>query len=147
MNPAVQLLVLRIVAASLLLLFFGAIGWLIFKDIKLQTSHANRDLKTLGELRVVGTPDANMLELTFPLYSETWIGRANSNAVVLDDAYTSNEHALVRKRAGQWWLEDLDSRNGTLLNDVPLNAPAVITSGDVFTIGQTSLVIDLEVSE
>ena len=147
MNPAIQLLTLRLLSALFLLLFFGVIGWLIYRDIKLQTSTASRDHRVLGSLRVVETPEQNMRELTFPLYSETWIGRAASNAVVLDDAYTSNQHALVRRRAGQWWLEDLESRNGTLLNDIPLNAPAIVTSGDVFTIGQTSLLIQLEVSD
>lgn len=147
MSPAVQLLILRLLSAALLLIFFGTIGWLIYRDIKLQTSTADRITRRYGTLRVVEAPDEKLTESTFPLYLETWIGRSANNAVVLDDAFTSNEHALVRRRAGQWWLEDLESRNGTLLNDVPLNAPAVVTSGDVFTIGRTSLEIVLEVSE
>jgi pSer/pThr/pTyr-binding forkhead associated (FHA) protein len=66
---------------------------------------------------------------------------------MLDDAYTSNQHAVIRKRGKQWWLEDLDSRNGTLLNDMPLTKPTVVTTGDRVTIGQTSLAIELNVSE
>jgi len=103
--------------------------------------------QAFGRLRVVQIEtDQQKLNHEYPLYAETKIGRSTTNAVVLDDAYTSNEHAVVRRKAGQWWLEDLDSRNGTLLNDMPLNAPAVVISGDVFTIGQTSLELDLDVS-
>jgi hypothetical protein len=148
MTPAVLLLILRLLSAILLLIFFGVIGWLVYRDIKLQVSGSSAKSEVLGLLRVVINDAIPTLEnLTFPLYAETWIGRSSSNAIVLDDAYTSNEHAVIRKKGGQWWLEDLSSRNGTLLNDMPLNAPAVVTTGDIFTIGQTSLLIDLEVSE
>ena len=37
----------------------------------------------------------------------------------ISDPYASGEHSLVAWRSGQWWLEDRDSRNGTLLNAFP----------------------------
>ncbi|MGD8857977.1 MAG: FHA domain-containing protein [Chloroflexota bacterium] len=147
MSPAVILLILRLVSALLLLLFLGVIGWLIYRDIRLQTNSEERALKELGTLRIVDSPEETLVGQTLPLYAETWIGRSSSNAVMLDDAYTSNQHAVLRKRGKQWWLEDLESRNGTLLNDIPLTEPAVVTSGDKVTIGRTALEIDLNVSE
>jgi pSer/pThr/pTyr-binding forkhead associated (FHA) protein len=42
-------------------------------------------------------------------------------------------------RNGQWWLEDRDSRNGTLLNDMPVDTPLIVSHGDVIGIGQVQL--------
>jgi pSer/pThr/pTyr-binding forkhead associated (FHA) protein len=147
MNPAVLLLILRLISATLLLLFLGVIAWLIYRDIKMETMAADGLFEPKGTLRVVSSPANNLLNQSFPIYSETPIGRSSENTIVVDDAYTSNQHAFLRKRGGQWWLEDLGSRNGTLLNDMLLTEPAVVVSGDTLTIGRTSLVIELSVSE
>ena len=147
MDPAVVLLILRLLGALLLLLFLGAIGWLIYRDIRLQTTSEERAATVLGQLCIVDSPEEALIGQTLPMYAETWIGRSSSNEVMLDDAYTSNQHAVIRKRGKQWWLEDLESRNGTLLNDISLAKPAVVASGDKVTIGRTTLEIDLNVSE
>jgi pSer/pThr/pTyr-binding forkhead associated (FHA) protein len=49
---------------------------------------------------------------------------------------------LLSLRGSQWWLEDLNSRNGTLLNDSPLETPTVVTMGDVVTIGNTQFKLE-----
>jgi len=147
MSPAVILLLLRLLAAALLLTFFGIIAWLIYRDIKMTTTVQRSD-EMLGTLRiVVDDPKPNQHSQTYPLFAVTKIGRSSNNTIVLDDAFASNEHALIALRNGQWWLEDLGSRNGTLLNDVLLNAPAVITAGDIVVVGRTALELDLEVSK
>lgn len=148
MSPAIVLLLLRLLSALLLLTFFGLIAWLIYRDIKQTTAAAERSSEVLGMLRVVLIESEHQqYGQTYPLYAVTKIGRSTSNTISLDDAFASNEHAMISRRGGQWWLEDLGSRNGTLLNEVLLNAPAVITSGDIVVVGRTELEIDLEVSE
>ena len=77
----------------------------------------------------------------YALRPVTSIGRASNNTVMLDDHYASNEHALITLRGGHWWVEDLGSRNGMLLNDLPLQDATVISSGDIITIGSTKLKI------
>jgi hypothetical protein len=44
------------------------------------------------------------------------IGRDGSCDVNLDDPLTSRRHAAVDYQDGLWWVIDLQSRNGTLLN-------------------------------
>jgi pSer/pThr/pTyr-binding forkhead associated (FHA) protein len=66
----------------------------------------------------------------------TTIGRSDSNTITISDPYASGEHALVAWRSGQWWLEDRDSRNGTLLNEIPVDEALIIGQGDVIGIGQ-----------
>ena len=48
-------------------------------------------------------------------------------------------------RQGQWWVEDLQSTNGTYLNDEPVSSPLVITSGDQVRCGQ--VILDIAVGE
>ena len=148
MNSAVVLLLLRIASAVLLLSFFGLLAWLIYRDIKLATGEASGRPKEMGKLRIVLQDEEGQKEFgqQYPLYLDTTIGRAASNVIVLDDAFASNEHARISRAGSQWWLEDLDSRNGTILNEALLESPAVVTSGDTIIIGRTTLVIDLTVS-
>jgi hypothetical protein len=148
MSPSVVLLLLRLLAAALLLAFFGFIAWLIYRDIRLATGEDEHSSEVLGRLRVC-LPDSEPEKYgqVFPLYAVTKIGRSQNNTITLDDAFSSNEHVLIARRMGKWWLEDLGSRNGTLLNEIPLDAPAVLVSGDIITVGRTSLELYLSVSE
>jgi hypothetical protein len=65
----------------------------------------------------------------------TTIGRSGQSAIVLDDTFVSSEHAIIGFRGGRWWLKDLSSTNGTLLNDRPVQGEVGLTSGDVVSIG------------
>ena len=55
----------------------------------------------------------------------------------------SARHAHLTYHHNQWWLEDLASTNGTLLNDIRITTPTVITSGDELQCGATRLFISL----
>jgi serine/threonine protein kinase len=44
------------------------------------------------------------------------IGRADENDVVLPDSSISKKHAILEKRAGRWYVEDLGSANGTFVD-------------------------------
>jgi len=75
------------------------------------------------ELRVVAIA-GNMLT----------IGRRPYNDVQLDDLTVSGEHALVRVRKGAVVVHDLGSRNGTLVNGLPIQQ-RTLADGDVIDIG------------
>jgi pSer/pThr/pTyr-binding forkhead associated (FHA) protein len=47
----------------------------------------------------------------------TTLGRAASCQVVLDNDFTSRRHAQIVRREEVYWLRDLDSKNGTLLDN------------------------------
>jgi pSer/pThr/pTyr-binding forkhead associated (FHA) protein len=143
MNGAILLLIFRIVSASLLLVFLGVIAWLVYQDLQRATSRLVGGGRTEGHLRVLASDSITAGAGTvFPLLPVTRIGRAEYNTIVLEDAFVSAEHALLALRENQWWLEDLDSRNGTLLNDLVLAEPAVVSAGDVITIGSVKLKIE-----
>jgi pSer/pThr/pTyr-binding forkhead associated (FHA) protein len=68
------------------------------------------------------------------------IGRDPSNQIVLnDDRYTSRYHAWITYEAGKFWLEDLGSTNGTLLNGELVEKREQLRSGDKIKIGETEM--------
>ena len=81
---------------------------------------------------------------TYPLLPLTSLGRSPTNTIPITDDYASGEHALVALRNGQWWLEDRKSRNGTVINGMPITQAVVITDGDIIGIGSVFYKLELE---
>ncbi|MBN1584010.1 MAG: FHA domain-containing protein [Anaerolineae bacterium] len=140
--------VLRIGSAALLYLFLiGAIFvmWRDWRAVARQVEDRRTvSRRTFGQLVVVQAGKSDLVQGdAFPISVVTRLGRAATNSVVIEDAFASAEHARLSFRNGRWWLEDLNSRNGTLLNQDRLNAPAIVAGGDVIGIGEVKLRIDL----
>ncbi len=140
------LLLLRIVSglllAGVLLVLFAA----LWRDYHHVASGVEARRRSYGKLVALRELDGQIVVTgeTYPLLSLTSLGRAPTNTVPISDSFASSEHALVALRDGQWWLEDRNSRNGTMLNDLPLTAPVVLTEGDVIGIGQAKFRLELE---
>lgn len=75
--------------------------------------------------------------------AEIILGRDPLCDVPLPDDTVSTRHARLSYHHAQWWIEDLGSMNGTLLNGTKLSMPTVITSGDEISCGATSVDITL----
>jgi hypothetical protein len=64
------------------------------------------------------------------------IGRSKSNGVVLPDSSVSRVHAtLQRNRDGSFSITDMDSLNGTFVNDRKISGTEAVKSGDVIGFG------------
>ncbi|MDQ2816816.1 MAG: FHA domain-containing protein [Candidatus Eremiobacteraeota bacterium] len=83
-----------------------------------------------------------------PLDGQRWafareiiIGRdaACAQAALTTDSAVSRRHALVAIDGGTITLSDLGSRNGTLLAGAPIGAPALLSLGQPFKVGRTTL--------
>jgi pSer/pThr/pTyr-binding forkhead associated (FHA) protein len=143
MSPAVILLILRIFGALLLLCFLGLIAWFMYRDIQITTEIDSRVSKPNGSLRILSSEiDGVEAGSNFSLSVVTGIGRSPANRIVLDDEYVSNNHSLISWNGELWMLEDLGSRNGTLLNNLPIDRQTVIVAGDEITIGRTILSVE-----
>lgn len=68
------------------------------------------------------------------------IGRDPTATVHLDLAGVSRRHARIVVGEGQVILEDLGSKNGTMLEDVRQTAPAALKDGDHVQVGSAVLV-------
>lgn len=148
MSLNVLILILRIVGAALLYLFMAVAVLVVWRDWRAAarqvTAQRAAEAKPLGRLVVVEPGKTGWTRgEAFALAAATRLGRAPANTVIVEDAFASSEHALLAFRSGRWWLEDLDSRNGTLLNEERLTTAAIVSTGDVIGIGEVRLRIEL----
>lgn len=72
---------------------------------------------------------------TFPFV----VGRSNANDLVIIDKEVSRRHALFDCIGGIYVIEDLNSRNGILVNQ-KRRARALLRSGDIISFGQVDVV-------
>jgi predicted component of type VI protein secretion system len=73
----------------------------------------------------------------FDLIGGLSIGRSAEADVRIDDRYASGVHARIFSRDGHTYVEDMNSTNGTLLNDATLKGEAELIDGDTVRIGDT----------
>ena len=72
-----------------------------------------RPAALLPRARLVVGPDQ---EVPVTATAATTIGRDASSSVVLDDAQASRHHARIVFQDDAFWVEDLNSTNGTRVN-------------------------------
>jgi len=68
------------------------------------------------------------------------LGRSTTNRIVLKDDLCSREHAEVSWGEGRWRVRDLNSLNGTRINNEPLDTEWELSPRDVIHVGRTDLV-------
>jgi signal transduction histidine kinase/ActR/RegA family two-component response regulator len=68
------------------------------------------------------------------------LGRDPSCSIVLDDADVSRQHARIRRTERGYSIEDLGSRNGTLVNGIPIQEGA-LRFGDKIHVGPAVLLL------
>ncbi len=71
--------------------------------------------------------------------ASTSIGRDAGNDVPLTDEAASARHAVLELRDGEWWIEDLGSTNGTLVNGTRIERAERLRFGDELAIGRIAL--------
>src|ERR1700730_1221177 len=81
----------------------------------------------------------------FPLASErVTIGRSRDSDIFLPDQWLSRHHAEVLHKDASFFLHDLGSKNGTLLNGEPVHGDRRLRHGDVITLGEHVLTFSIE---
>jgi len=86
--------------------------------------------------------DGPLAGTTIPLgRSSIIVGRSPDSALVLDDSYSSARHARFFLSEGQWFVEDLQSTNGTYVHGQRIDHPIPVKAGDSVTIGQTAFTL------
>ncbi len=89
-------------------------------ELIITTSRGRRTTHRLGETAVV-------------------LGRDPSCEIPLEELSASRRHARIREESGQYILEDLGSKNGTLVNGVPTGSTRLF-NGDAILIGEVRVV-------
>jgi DNA-binding winged helix-turn-helix (wHTH) protein len=78
---------------------------------------------------------------------ENVVGRGHDVQLRLDLPGISRRHARIRIGDGAIVVEDLGSKNGTFLNDAPVDGAVAVASGDVIGLGSTQLTFHLAGAE
>ncbi|MGC4107126.1 MAG: FHA domain-containing protein [Thermomicrobiales bacterium] len=135
---------LRIAFIGLILLFLYQIARVTIRELVRIGTYAPASNATFAASASAVTPQMEIVEpansgLTpgerFYLDPYTTIGRRMDNAIVLPDSFVSGQHAEIVFDSGQWWLTDLDSTNGTKVNNQRVADHVQITSGDIVQFG------------
>ena len=67
------------------------------------------------------------------------IGRSRESDIFLPDQWLSRNHAAIELRPEGYFVNDLKSKNGTLLNGEPLQDWRRLRPGDIITLGEHTL--------
>jgi sigma-B regulation protein RsbU (phosphoserine phosphatase) len=70
------------------------------------------------------------------------VGRSSKADLVLSDRFLSRQHARFYREGDGWMVEDLGSRNTTLLNGRPLAVPARVSPGDLVKLSETVIAVE-----
>jgi hypothetical protein len=140
------LFILRLVSGALLFTVLVLLFIFMWRDFRSAATQIEAGRRAYGRLTVLYEVDSThaVAGQSYPLLPITSLGRAPTNTIPIEDTFASSEHAVVAKRNGQWWLEDRQSRNGTMLNGMPVTQPVIITDGDIIGIGKMRFRLDLE---
>jgi len=134
-------LALRLIAALALYAFLGWTLYVLWQDVRKQG-------RALAVRRVPGVSLTLRYGREAPkqhyfFQPEISFGRDPGCDIFLDDDTVSTRHAQLSFHHNQWWLSDLASTNGTMLNDTTVKTPTVLASGDEIKCGDTQIAVTL----
>ena len=139
---ATVVLVLRLILAIALYAFLGWALWNLLREFKQQGDRLATQKKP-GIALSIQTEQGKENQRQF-LQPQIMIGRDTKCDVAVMDEALSAHHVRLTHHHGQWWLEDLNSTNGTFLNHEKLTTPAVVITGDHFKCANTVFGIQVE---
>lgn len=115
-------------------LFIFSIIRLIYLDIRSINStivDGNAYLKLIN--RIDSLP--YKMKEHYSIDKELTLGRHNDNDIYIKDPFVSKRHLRIAEDEGDYYLEDLDSSNGTYLNKDRLEDVVKLSNGDIIRVG------------
>lgn len=90
--------------------------------------------------------DSSGREWGLPSRVPTLIGRGMREGPLIDldgDRHVSRVHAKIWREAGKWWIQDLDSTNGTVVGftNIAGRGPVPVKPGDSIRVGSSTLML------
>lgn len=98
---------------------------------------ASTDRRRIADFEIVDPARSNLqVRDRLRLASGSVIGRDPSATARIDDASVSARHATLLFEDGGWWIEDLDSRNGTFVDEARVSGRAPLRNGATVQLGR-----------
>jgi hypothetical protein len=138
MSASILMLIARILLGVCLYGFLGMVLYFLWRDLRTRTPSAS-GIPARYLLRWTGADGDIRRE--YPLgKASCLIGRSPTTEIPIADETVSTVHARVWRSDDRWQVEDLNSRNGTFLNEIPVEKTMVLCPGDRLRIGRCVLV-------
>lgn len=128
---------LRLIFLAIIYLFLARVIRALLRDLR---AAAREPVDRPGRLVVLDSPSGEPpTGHQFVLDVITSLGRDVNNAIVIDDPFASADHAVLTYRGRSWYLEDLESTNGSYVNGQRVEGVAALGFGDEVQIGQVRM--------
>ena len=139
---AILVLILRFVLAIALYAFLAWALSTLWQEVKQQGEFLSSQKKP--SIQVHARPENGKETQHHYLQTEVTIGRdPNCDFPILDDAVSAH-HARISYHHAQWWLEDLNSTNGTFIGKNKVSVPTVLINSDQFKCGNTVFTVEMD---
>ena len=104
---------------------------------KAKNNDKNKNVRKSHGLEIIKTGNVPSLKQggIIPVNNDITIGRKEDNQLILQDQHVSGHHAILSVINDVLYIEDLNSTNGTLVNDKKINGKVKLFSRDEVTIG------------
>jgi hypothetical protein len=140
MNAVIFLVFRIIIILSLFAFLFWAFG-VLWLDLRFQAKRLNKvKAPPISLIRRFGEDCQTARFTSFDVV----LGRDPSCDWQVQEHSLSARHAKLSYHHGQWWIEDLNSSNGTYLNEEPVTTDMVVTNHDQLRCG--NILFDIELS-
>ena len=133
--------ILRILLSVCLYVFTALLFITVWRQLKTQMKILTPKMNMKIKLTLIGNVEQDPYEINQP---EAIIGRDPNCKVHINDETVSAQHARIYLSDQHWWINDLNSTNGTFLNEEPIDRPCVITNSDLIRLGQVQLVVNVD---
>lgn len=105
--------------------------YLDIKNIKGVTSDENAYLKLINRLDSL----PYKIKDHYSIGNRLTLGRKGDNDIIVKDPFVSKYHLQIMEDEGDFFLEDLNSANGSFLNGEKIQDAIKLMNGDRITIG------------
>lgn len=126
---------LKYVFILIIYLFIFSIIRMIYLDIRsMRKMDTSRDAAYLKVVNRLDSLNFKMQEY-YVLKGTVNVGRSGKNDIVIKDNFVSKNHMQITDRGGTYFIEDLNSANGTYLNGEAVHDIIELRNGDRIGVG------------
>lgn len=137
---AILALILRGLLLTITYVFVGWIGYTILKDLR--SLFGTQTEPTAPTIFLRSSINQEPIEMDFSK-PEIILGRDPDCEFTIPDETISLRHCKLSYHHKQWWANDLNSTNGTFLNQDLIESAVILTDSDVLRLGNVSIIIQI----
>lgn len=103
-------------------------------------------IKTNDAIRIrlkIQTGKTSEQNIETNIVSSLIVGRSDICDIYIDDTKLSRQHFVIENDNGTFYVRDLQSRNGTMLNGIRINSRQRLSSGDKIMAGLSDIIITI----